>query len=149
MCAEDKAYERKKTNNWLGQNVCNLIPCSLLRDLLEHLQTPPWRGWEWDVAPSKSTSSLWPLLRDSGVVSGKNGTGTKEGALMMTDVPVPLCSVTMVTILRQGLKHKVTALLWSSREQVLLFDELGLRSSLFGDRAMKNTLLTDLFDWNV
>lgn len=28
-----------------------------------------------------------------------------------SDVPVPLCSVTMVTILRQGLKHKVTALL--------------------------------------
>lgn len=62
---EEEAYERKKTNYSLGQNVCSLVPCSLLRDLLEHLHSPHWRGWEWDVAHSNSPSDLWQLQEKS------------------------------------------------------------------------------------
>lgn len=83
--AEEEAYERKKTNYSIGQDVCSLVPCSLLRDLLEHLHSPHWRGWEWDVAHSNGPSNLWQLQQKSRTnPKVTNSTGMKEDAHPMT-----------------------------------------------------------------
>lgn len=124
--SEETANERKKTNYSQGQNVCYLVPCSLLRDLLEHLQSPHRRGREWDVAPSNSPSCLWPLQQNS---QGSAAAQVPRRALTHPHVPILPCSIVMVTILTQGLKHQVAALLWYSWEHILLFDELGGRSN--------------------
>lgn len=125
---------KRPITHWV-RNVCNLVPCSLLRDLLEHLHSPHWRRWEWDVAHFNSPSSLWPLQLKSRMTWGHRQHRYEGGhSPDASDVPRLSFSIATVTILTRGLKHQVLALLWYSWEQVL---SLSWSAELFDWKSWK------------